>query len=68
MCNGEAMSSSGEGGAAQHETARVDADTGAELRALTLEVTFLATTWMFCQILLGQLKILAELSTRGKFS
>ena len=40
-CNGEAMSSAsskGNGGAAQHETARVDARTGAELRALTLEV------------------------------
>ena len=42
VCNGEAMSSSasskGNGGAAQHETARVDAGTGAETRALTLEV------------------------------
>ena len=42
VCNGEAMSTSasakGNGGAAQHETARVDAETGEETRALTLEV------------------------------
>ena len=58
VCNGEAMSSSasskGNGVAVQHETARVDVGTGAETRALTLEVISVAVR--YCEEFLCRIK------------